>query len=321
MTRNLPEVSIVIPTYNEQEFIGRCLTSLMSINYPSGLLEIILVDNGSTDNTLKIASGYPITILEKKDGYVGAVRNYGASHSKGEILVFLDSDCIVEPTWILNGIKKITESESAVFGGQYLLREDPSWLEKYWILSDKGNIIHQTTLVGGCIFIQKSIFNKVGGFDESLSSGEDSKLTTDLRAGGSFVIIDPTLSVIHLGYPATIFKFVKRQIWHSADYVSKFPGSLNDKVFLLIIMFLSSMTLLFISIINGSLFWTLGLAGSLTVPGILSIKRIIRSKFSVGNPGKLSTIYFVDILYVIGRSIGVIFGLKRALVFHKSETK
>ena len=317
MSRLAPSVSIVIPVFNEERYIGECLSSVMNINYPSECLEVILVDNGSTDRTLEIAREYPVRILVKEDVRVGAVRNYGVSHAAGDIIVFLDADCVVEPTWLSEGVGKLSDGKLSVIGGQYLMRESPSWLEKYWVLSNSKTQVYQTTLVGGCIFIQKTVFDAMNGFDETLNSGEDSDLTNRLRQHGILVIIDPALSVVHLGYPSTLHSFVKRQIWHSADYINKFPSSLRDKVFLLSCIFLFGVLGSFMSLLFSPVFFEISVLFLTIPPVLLSIKRVKRSKAKLDGIFSYISVYCVDFLYLLGRSIGILKGMKN-LFFSKT---
>lgn len=314
MGRTAPMVSVVIPVFNEERYIAECLSSVTKLTYPSEHFEIILVDNGSTDRTLEIASTYPVRILVKENVRVGAVRNYGVEHAQGEIIVFLDSDCVVEPTWLSEGVDKLSDGTASVLGGQYLMRENPSWLEKYWVLTNSKSQVYQTTLVGGCIFIQKSTFESMNGFDESLSSGEDSDLTNRLRKAGVTVTIDPSLSVVHLGYPSTISSFVKRQIWHSADYINKFPSSLSDKIFLLSCAFLFGVLSSLLSVFFNPTLLGLFLLFITLPPALLSIKRVKRSRVKLESLFNYVSVYCVDFLYLIGRSIGILKGIKSLVI-------
>ncbi|ALC16851.1 glycosyltransferase, GT2 family [Desulfuromonas soudanensis] len=314
MVTSFPFVSIVIPVFNEERYLADCLNSLMELSYPKEMFQIILVDNGSSDGTIDIARRYPINIFVKEKSKVGGVRNFGATKAKGEILVFLDSDCSVDSNWLTNGIEKFKGGEGLVIGGQYLTRDNPSWIEKYWVLNNSKKIIHQTTLVGGCIFIPKEIFHKINGFDETLNSGEDSDITYRLRLKGYIVKIDPSLSVVHLGYPTTLISFIKRQIWHSADYIKKIPSSLNDKIFLLCCVFIFSIFGSVISFIFNFYVFFMFIAVIIFAPALLSFKRLRRSRAHIDGLYGLISVYFVDFLYLIGRSIGVVNGIKNLFI-------
>lgn len=113
----LPYVSIVIPVFNEERYLSLCLTSLMSLSYPKDRHEILLVDNGSTDRTLDIARGFgDVAIHVKENVKVGAVRNYGVQKATGTVIVFLDSDCVVNPEWLIDGVRKLTANPGSVLG-------------------------------------------------------------------------------------------------------------------------------------------------------------------------------------------------------------
>lgn len=319
---SLPFVSIVIPVFNEERYLSSCLNSLRTLNYPEHRREILLIDNGSTDQTLDIARGFSeVAIHVKENAKVGAVRNYGVQKAQGSVIVFLDSDCVVSESWLTKGVERLNADPGSVIGGRYLLRDDPSWLEKYWILGSPERSV-ATALVGGCIFIPKQIFQQVGGFDESLNAGEDNELTERLRKTGFTVKIDLALSVVHLGYPSRLRPFINRQLWHSSDYINGLPASLRDKVFLLTLVFMTGLLGLVSSLMFsfGSslliIFSFIIVAG----PGVLSAKRIFKSGTRYNRPKDLISIYIIDFLYLIGRSLGVLSGIKNRLSF-SSDTK
>jgi glycosyltransferase involved in cell wall biosynthesis len=309
-----PVVSIVIPCFNEERYIEICLASIYRLDYDFSKLEVIVVDNGSADNTVEIAKQFPLQILIKKDVKVGGVRNFGAYHAKGEYLVFLDADCVVESAWLNKGISQLISQANLVLGGQYLLRDDPSWLEKYWVLNSLKEQVYLTTLVGGCIFMRKNTFNAVGGFNVSLNSGEDSDLTHRLAAANFDVKIDPQLSVVHLGYPSEIIPFIKRQIWHSADYITNFKKSLSDKIFMLTLSFMLLLVLGVFQILCGLPYVYVTFIIALLLPIVLSYKRIVRSKTNLNRLVDIASIYLVDLLYLVGRSLGTIVSLRLLLL-------
>ena len=98
--REHPFVSIIIPSLNVEKYIEDCLDAIHMLYYPKDKLEIILVDNGSTDRTRKIASTCGARVLIRRGCNISALRNFGVSQSKGEIIAFLDADCIVSKDWL-----------------------------------------------------------------------------------------------------------------------------------------------------------------------------------------------------------------------------
>lgn len=316
---SLPYISVVIPVLNEERYLGACLASLMASTYPKEGYEILLVDNGSTDRTLEIARGFgDVSIHVKENAKVGAVRNYGVRQARGKIIVFLDSDCVVRPDWLADGVGRLTANPSSVAGGHYLLRDDPSWLEKYWILTSSVQTNPGTSLLGGCIFIPKEIFEQIDGFDESLNAGEDSDLTARLKDQQYHVEVGPSLSVVHLGYPSRIGPFIARQLWHSSDYINGLPHTLRDKTFLLTLAFMAGVISLLVSLIFLPTAQATMMVSAFLVlicPAVLSVKRILRTGTKNKTLFDYVSIYLVDWLYLAGRALGVLSGIKNRLSF------
>jgi len=306
---NHPFCSIIIPAFNEQKNIARCLQSLNKQSYPRSKYEIIVIDNGSTDSTKLIAGSIADTVLEILDCNVGAVRNFGAKHASGEIFIFTDADCIVGYDWIQTGVDLILNNPNSIFGGGLKPQDNPSWIERYWLLNDNGEVLQQKDLMGSSIFISSANFKALGGFSSSITSGEDTDLSIRARNLGFHIILKKNLSLIHLGNPETIYDFVKRQSWHSENYLINMKHSLTDKVFWLTITYASTLIILFIN--TNPTIIVLYLLLTQTSPLILSIKRAYRGdQFYVllKHPFQM---LLIDNLYLIGRLIGLFKGIGR----------
>lgn len=101
MTDDWPFVSIIVPVHNGSRTVETLLTSLLALDYPADRLEILIVDNNSTDDTRERVRQYPVKLLQEtaiQSSY--AARNRGIEAAKGEILAFTDADCVVERTWL-----------------------------------------------------------------------------------------------------------------------------------------------------------------------------------------------------------------------------
>lgn len=305
-------VSVVIPAHNEEEYIRDCLESITRQTYPSHLLEIIVVDNNSNDRTRKIASEFGVTVLEKSDGLVGSVRNFGVEHSTGEILVFLDADCVVPYNWVETGVSFLRSSQKHIFGGFCLVGDSPTYIEKFWLLASSSP---QKDLLGSCIFIYREDFEKAGLFDETISSGEDSKLSSTLREMGYNVHLMEQLSVTHLGNPKNFRDFIKRQSWHSENYFQNMSNSIKDPTFILVLIWTVTIAFLLFSIfLSKDAPSKIALLLIFIIPAVFSLKRVSRSKSPFRNLMNIPQIYTIDFIYVIGRSIGLTKSLSR--IFH-----
>jgi GT2 family glycosyltransferase len=95
-----PLVSVVIPVRNGGATIGDCLESLLNDPYPDDRREIVVVDNGSTDDTAEVARRYPVRLVAEPGPSLSRARNRGIEESRGEIVAFTDADCCVSTGWL-----------------------------------------------------------------------------------------------------------------------------------------------------------------------------------------------------------------------------
>ncbi|MCL1476075.1 MAG: glycosyltransferase [Marinobacter sp.] len=307
-----PFCSVVIPAFNEEQDIEASLSSLVSQSYPRDRYEIIVVDNGSTDRTSEIASAFADLILSRPDGNVGAVRNFGIASASGEIIICTDADCVVTEDWIETGVNLLEKNPNHALGGGLRPRKNARWVEKYWLLNEAGDKTQQRALAGSSIFIWKRDFEHLGTFNESVTSGEDSDLHNRALSNGLKVIIDPKLSVAHLGCPETPRDFIRRQVWHSENYIPDFKNSLKDKVFWLTLLYLGCLTAALFLLFTANYFTAaLLLAGAQLSALVLALKRIKRSAWRIKSVNEIGKILLIDNFYLVGRSIGLIKGFRK----------
>lgn len=303
-------ISVIVPAHNEQEYISQCLKSLVSQDYPKDRYEVIVVDNNSEDRTRDIAAAFSVKVIEQKHGPVGAVRNAGAKQAVGDAFAFIDADCIAPNDWISKGAGLLSRKNS-VYGGGCELRANPHWIEKAWLLK---SISPPKDLLGCCIFIEKSDFFEVGAFDEKVTSGEDTKLSTSLRAKSYSVVMTEVLNVIHLGNPTTLKSFFLRQAWHSENYLQNWRETLKDPTFYFLILFLSGILFLSPSATyqNKTSFF-LSIIIIAATPFVFSLKRLRRSKHLYENLRNLPAIYFLDFIYLSGRMFGLYKSVRKTI--------
>ncbi len=113
---DLPRAGVIVCAYNAEKTLRRCLESLETLDYPD--YEVIVVDDGSTDATARIAGEFAWVRLERiAHGGLSAARNHGARMATGEILVYTDADCIAEPDWLRALVEELTGADAALVGG------------------------------------------------------------------------------------------------------------------------------------------------------------------------------------------------------------
>ena len=182
-------ISVVVPTYNEEEHIETCLKALLDQTLPKSQYEIIVSDSSSTDNTVKLAKKLVDKVTVCKKVGAGFGRNWGASKAKGSILAFVDADSIPARGW-LEAIKGALDSKDAVaVTGPFHSIEKESVLEQFFYRVWSTEC-HLTTVLGfpllpGFNFaVKKNAFDQAGGFKNDDEVCEDFDLSLKLRREG-----------------------------------------------------------------------------------------------------------------------------------------
>ena len=180
------DISLIIPAYNEEKYIGRTLESVMkakeNFTTPSSI-EVIVVNNCSTDETEKIAQSLGARVVTEEDRKIASARNQGAKTAEGKIVGFLDADSCITPN-MFNSIAEAMASEEYIGGGTMIKfeRNSPGLFFTYC-----STVIPARWLLGimcGLLFTEKKTFEELGGFDESLYCAEDSKFALELKKHG-----------------------------------------------------------------------------------------------------------------------------------------
>jgi len=197
-----PILSIIIPTHDSESTIKRCLNSITSQSFPREVFEIIVVDDSSTDNTVKIAkeSGAD-SVIVIESCFQGKARNIGVSNAKGEFLAFIDSDCVAKKDWIktiVNELEKLDAVTGPIENGNY--QSNVAWAE--YLIEFGGWDEHrprsQVRFLPGCNqAYKKSAFEKTDGFEETPSS-EDVLFGESLRKAGIIPQFSPDVKIEHL---------------------------------------------------------------------------------------------------------------------------
>lgn len=164
------KISVVIPTYNEEKVISECVSSLLNQNFKD--FEIVVVDDGSTDNTLKILDKFKVKILKQKHQGPAVARNLGAKEAKGKVLVFVDADMTFDSNFLRKLTEPITQdiTKGTFSKDEYVANWDNVWARCWNInenLPEKRRIPvnypnHQKVFRA----VLKSEFDRVGGFSK-----------------------------------------------------------------------------------------------------------------------------------------------------------
>lgn len=214
----MAQVSFVIPCYNERDYIGECIASIRAQAQGAQSLEIIVVDNGSGDDTRELAASLGATVLLNRRRGAAASRNLGAKAAKGEYLAFVDADCLLDPLWLSTLSAHLSSSTTAAAAAPAVpVEQGMTWVEKAWAevfvcmsRRSENGVNSVSNLASSNLLIVKSYFEQVGGFDEALLSCEDYDLSQRLLPHGRLVL-DENIKVAHLRESKTMGELFRRE--------------------------------------------------------------------------------------------------------------
>lgn len=194
-SKTLPHVSVVIPAYNEEKYLPLCLESIKKQDYP-GQYEVIVVDNASTDNTVRIALNWGAKVVYENKRSPACARQKGAEVAKGEIIAFIDADTRAPACWLSVIVSRfVQEPETVVISGPHAYF-DAGKITRIasYITNFTGIILDQLfrkafnkggALWGSNFAVRRSVLLEVGGFDTSIKFyGEEYELSLKLKKAG-----------------------------------------------------------------------------------------------------------------------------------------
>jgi len=183
-----PLVSVIVPCYNGAAFLEEALRSALAQSYSE--VEVLVVDDGSTDNSAEIARRFPVRYIRQENRGLSEARNAGIRESKGSYLVFLDADDRLKPRAIETGLDALALRPDCALtvGDHVFIAPDSSYLAD----STKERHLHShyeallrsnfIEMISSVLF-RRSIFDEVGGFDATLRVAEDYELYLRIARG------------------------------------------------------------------------------------------------------------------------------------------
>ncbi len=211
-------ISVIIPAYNAAKTIGGCLHALRHQDYGAPY-EIIVVDDGSTDETPNLVSQYgDVRLLRQSNAGPAAARNKGVLAARGDIVLFTDADCVPDRNWIsemagtfqqdphIVGVKGAYRTLQREWVARFVQYE---YEDKYDRMKKQDYIDFIDTYSAG---FRKEIFLKTGGYDTAfpLACAEDVELSFRLSAEGYRMVFNPEARTCHI-HPATLWGYLKKK--------------------------------------------------------------------------------------------------------------
>ncbi len=200
--KDAPRVSVVVCSYNGGQTLKQCLRSLEQLDYPD--YEVILVDDGSTDDTPAIAARFPsVRTIRQKNMGLSAARNVGLAAATGEVVAYTDSDCFADPDWLGLLIRQLIKTNAAAVGGPNLTPDD-GWLAGC-VAAAPGQPTHvlisdeEAEHIPGCnMAFRTDVLRELGGFDPIYrKAGDDVDVCWRLIDGGHLISFAPGAFVWH----------------------------------------------------------------------------------------------------------------------------
>lgn len=222
---NATSISVIIPNHNGGATIGECLRAAFNSNYRD--FEVIVVDDASTDDSREIIKKYPCRLVQLESrGGVSKARNIGANYSRGEVLLFIDADCLLQKDTIALVNKTMQEDSIKVVGGTYT--KIPYDSDNFFSVFQSNYVNYCETkseepnyLATHCLAIDAQLFREFNGFVEGSFIGvtpgvEDVELSHRLRRAGHKLIMNPSILVQHVynfSFLKSLSNAVKRSMY------------------------------------------------------------------------------------------------------------
>lgn len=206
-------VSVIVPTKNSARFLSECLESIRCQTYKP--IEIIVVDNHSTDPTVEIAHRFTpriFTVGPERSAQV----NFGVEQALGEYVYKVDSDFVLDPSVVQSCVMEIAAGYDAV-----VVHNSPdyqvSWIariRKFEVDMYKYDITYSSAR-----FVKRRVFEEVGGFNVNITAGEDYDFQARIDKAGyktGFV----SAEALHLGEPTSFWAHMRKYYWYGTDFVN-----------------------------------------------------------------------------------------------------
>ncbi|MBV4459089.1 glycosyltransferase [Pseudomonas sp. COR58] len=220
----MTRISIVIPMFNEARHIGRTLLAAQKAALAAGVeCELIVVDNGSTDDGPQIARRFGAQLLVLPGLMIGALRNRGTARATGEWLAFIDADIEMPEDWLGPLFATEAVGTADVFGLDLHTPAAAPWYAVAWqrrTLRPQTHVAHAVDwLPSANLLMRRRWFDQVGGFDENLRTGEDKEFTLRLHEQGARLLSVNESVALHWGYEMNWREWMGKEMWRQGSHL------------------------------------------------------------------------------------------------------
>ena len=220
----MSRISIVIPMFNEARHIGRTLLAAQKAAHAADVeCELIVVDNGSSDEGPQIARQFGAHVLVMPGLLIGALRNRGTAIATGEWLAFIDADIEMPEDWLRPLFDIEASGQADVFGLDLHTPAAAPWYATAWQRRTLRPTTHTSHVVdwlpSSNLLMRRRWFDKVGGFNETLRTGEDKEFTLRLREHGARLLSINENVALHWGYEMNWREWMGKELWRQGSHL------------------------------------------------------------------------------------------------------
>lgn len=212
--------SVIVPAYNAGKTIADCLRGLAGQSLDPAEYEVLVVDDGSTDDTAALARKFAVRYLHQENNGPAAARNHGAREARGSIILFTDSDCVPATDWVARMVKPFDDPEVSAVKGAYRTNQrsltarfaQVEFEERFELLKRAPSIDMVDTYSAA---YRREVFEQAGGFDESfpVANNEDTELSYKLSRMGRKMVFNPDAVVCHMNHPDSLRRYARLKFW------------------------------------------------------------------------------------------------------------
>ncbi len=211
-----PLVSVIVPVYNAEATLPGLIDALRALDHPPDRLEVLLVDNRSTDSSAEIIRGSGFTYLREDRAQSSyAARNLGIERARGEILAFTDADCRPDPRWLAESIGALEAHGADLVGGRVVTRlSDPNNLYELYnvfIEPPQDAFVQRGTAITGNLVTRRRVIDEIGGFCGQMISCGDLLFTQRAKEHGLRLVLAEGAVVYH--EPRRTAEALRRKAW------------------------------------------------------------------------------------------------------------
>jgi GT2 family glycosyltransferase len=305
-------VSFIIPVRDDARRLRRCLESITRSLYPSDLVQVIVVDNGSHDDSPQVARRAGALVLSAA-GRVAELRNIGARNAVGDLLAFVDADHEIDPGWLRGAVHAMSNPEIAAVGAPYTLPPDANWVQRrYHTFRPRLSQSQDVDWLGsGNLVVRREAFSTLGGFDASLETCEDVDFCNRLRMAGHRLVANPELRSVHFGDPSTLRALFFGELWRGRDNLRvTFRGPRTLRHFRSAVISMANLAAMAGGIGGLAFGWWRVAAVCAAVPVSVAALRALAMSRRDAHPGLASVVqsFVVALTYDIARALALLAG-------------